>query len=541
MAISTYLLLLLTHPMEFRTLVQYSIYHDKRDITAPSEHPTTGWDRPSMRRCWELLDLTSRSFSSVIKGLEGDLARVVCLFYLVLRALDTVEDDMTLPSHVKQPILRAFHQHTLTTGWNFTDSGPNEKDREVLVDYAVVVEEIRRLPAADRDAIVSIAQKMGVGMADFAERAESYAANQEKTEKRGAWAGEAKDDGKYLLTIASYELYCHYVAGLVGEGLSLLFAASGKESPLIAHQLELSNHMGLLLQKTNITRDVREDVEDGRFFWPREIWGNPKYGKFERMEQLCEATPKLAERPSAAFKEKAALAAANGVGQEQALYVLNAQILDALRHATPSLDYLRLLRNQSTFNFCAIPATMAMATLEICFNNPKVLGGNVKIRKADAAGLIMRSTNPREVSLIFREYARRIHARVTPRDPSFTGISVACGKIEQWCEHHYPSFIQLSTAPPSAYGSPATRQAINHLDARGRTHLFYEQLETDRAQLARVEKYKADVASGKRKPVPDAGQGDVGMWELAGYVGGGIAVLIAIIFGVVWLILQIAD
>ncbi|KAJ7035080.1 squalene synthase [Mycena alexandri] len=535
MAFATYLLLLLTHPMEFRTLVQYSIYHDKRDITAPSEHPSTGWDRASMRRCWELLDLTSRSFSSVIKGLEGDLARVVCLFYLVLRALDTVEDDMTLPSHVKQPILRAFHQHTLTPGWHFTDSGPDEKDREVLVDYAVVVEELGRLPAADRDAIVSIAQKMGLGMADFAARAESYAANKEK-------AGEGEDDGKYLPTIASYELYCHYVAGLVGEGLCLLFAASGKESPIIADQLELSNHMGLLLQKTNITRDVREDVEEGRFFWPREIWGSAKYGKFERMEQLCEATPKLGERPSAAFNEKAALAAANGVGQEQALYVLSAQILDALRHAPPSLDYLRLLRNQSTFNFCAIPVTMAMATLELCFMNPKVLGGNVKIRKAEAAGLIMRSTNPREVSLIFREYARRIHARASPRDPSFIGISVACGKIEQWCEHYYPSFIQLSTAPASPYGSsPSTRQAINHLDARGRTHLFYEKLEADRVQLARVEKFKAEVASGKRKPVANAGQGDVGMWELAGYVGGGIAVLIAVIFGVVWFILQISD
>ena len=30
-----------------------------------------------------------------------------------------------------------------------------------------------------------------------------------------------------------YDLYCHYVAGLVGEGLSRLFAGSGLESPLL--------------------------------------------------------------------------------------------------------------------------------------------------------------------------------------------------------------------------------------------------------------------------------------------------------------------
>jgi farnesyl-diphosphate farnesyltransferase len=70
--------LLLTHPFEFRTLIQFWLYHEqKRDIAAQKEHPTSGWDRASMRRCWEFLDMTSRSFSAVIKELEGDLARTV--------------------------------------------------------------------------------------------------------------------------------------------------------------------------------------------------------------------------------------------------------------------------------------------------------------------------------------------------------------------------------------------------------------------------------------------------------------------------------
>ena len=41
----------------------------------------------------------------------------------------------------------------------------------------------------------------------------------------------------------------------------------------------------------------------------------------------------------------------------------------------------------------------------------------------------MRATNPREVGLIFREYARKIHAKALPTDPSFIRISVACGKV----------------------------------------------------------------------------------------------------------------
>lgn len=78
MTVMSMLTLLLTHPDEFRILVQFWLYHEqKRDISAQQEHPMSGWDRESMRRCWKFLDLTSRSFSAVIKELDGDLARTV--------------------------------------------------------------------------------------------------------------------------------------------------------------------------------------------------------------------------------------------------------------------------------------------------------------------------------------------------------------------------------------------------------------------------------------------------------------------------------
>ena len=55
---------------------------------------------------------------------------------------------------------------------------------------------------------------------------------------------------------------------------------------------------------------------------------------------------------------------------ERTTWAQSGMVLDALRHACDSLDYLRILKNQSVFNFCAIPATMAIATLELCFMNP---------------------------------------------------------------------------------------------------------------------------------------------------------------------------
>jgi farnesyl-diphosphate farnesyltransferase len=60
---------------------------------------------------------------------------------------------------------------------------------------------------------------METGMADYAHKA-------------------ATTGSIYLETIAEYDLYCHYIAGLVGEDLSRIFAASGKEAPYISARAE---------------------------------------------------------------------------------------------------------------------------------------------------------------------------------------------------------------------------------------------------------------------------------------------------------------
>jgi farnesyl-diphosphate farnesyltransferase len=44
------------------------------------------------------------------------------VFYLILRGLDTVEDDMTIPIAKKDKILREFHNYLDIPGWTFTES-----------------------------------------------------------------------------------------------------------------------------------------------------------------------------------------------------------------------------------------------------------------------------------------------------------------------------------------------------------------------------------------------------------------------------------
>lgn len=69
---------------------------------------------------------------------------------------------------------------------------------------------------------------------------------------------------------------------------------------------------------------------------------------------------------------------------------LNDMITNAMQHCCDVIDYLDqikgvfayhvlcLLLDASIFRFCAIPQTMAIATLYECYNNPDVFTGESK-------------------------------------------------------------------------------------------------------------------------------------------------------------------
>ena len=58
--------------------------------------------------------------------------------------------------------------------------------------------------------------------------------------------------------------------------------------------------------------------------------------------------------------------------------------LVTLVHAVDCLIYLSVLRDQSVFNFCAIPQVMAIATLALVYRNPAVFQRNIKIRRGES-------------------------------------------------------------------------------------------------------------------------------------------------------------
>ena len=386
----------LFHPNQLRSIVQWyvilyppaaallvvalltphrKVWHD------PVHHRDPSKESETLQECFRFLNLTSRSFASVIQELNHELLVPIALFYIVLRGLDTIEDDMTIPLDKKVPLLRNFHNTMEQDGWQFHES--KEKDRELLEKFDVVVTELKQLKKPYYDIIKDITIKMGNGMADYAEDTDKI------------------ENG--MQTIEDYELYCHYVAGLVGEGLTRLFVTSEYANAKLIERPSLTESMGQFLQKTNIIRDIREDWEDGRRWYPKEVWSK----HVDNWEQLFEASHR-----------------------EQALNCVSEMVLDALKHAEECLFYMAGMREQSVFNFVAIPQAMAIATLELVFRNPDVLEKNVKITKGDACRVMLDSTqNLFTVCELFRKYTRRIQKKNDPRDPNYLNISVRCAKV----------------------------------------------------------------------------------------------------------------
>jgi len=352
------------YPGELKAMLKIKLEGSKY---APSKEPLEDLVNTGDKEfCYTALTKVSRSFAVVIQQLPEHLKDAVCVFYLVLRALDTVEDDMRIPLQEKLPLLRSFHRKSYDPAFSMPGVGDQHDYTVLLGNYQKVSRMFLSLDPAYQEVISDICEKMGNGMADFAE--------------------------KKVNSIDDYDLYCHYVAGLVGIGLSGLFSASGVEALRLKDEKVISNSMGLFLQKTNIIRDYHEDLHADRTFWPSEVWSRyiDELDKF----QFAPSSP-------------------------QSLACLNELVTDALRHVPDCLRYLSLLTDKKVFRFCAIPQVMAIATLAKVYNNPDVFTGVVKIRKGLAAKLMLNTGNMDDVYNYFDQFSREILRKLPAYDPNY--------------------------------------------------------------------------------------------------------------------------
>ena len=87
--------------------------------------------------------------------------------------------------------------------------------------------------------------------------------------------------------------------------------------------------MGLFLQKTNIIRDIKEDYDKKRYWWPKDIVNK----HFLCIDDIFSNQAETGETTITSNH----------------ISLLNDMIMNALQHIPDSIEYLSLVKNNSNF------------------------------------------------------------------------------------------------------------------------------------------------------------------------------------------------
>ncbi|MFP2899274.1 phytoene/squalene synthase family protein [Corallococcus sp. 4LFB] len=334
--------------------------------------------------CRTQLPRVSRTFALNIPLLPEPLDLAVTVAYLLCRVADTLEDEAPGPS--RTALLEELGALVaLAPGWEAQARSFARRARLALRDEAPaaeaglvletprVLETLASLPSWVHPPIARCVRTMTGGM----------------NQMQRLHGGSGQVMG--LPDLQATFMYCYYVAGVVGEMLTGLFIAS---SPRVAWRHESltprAPAFGRALQLTNILKDVREDLDRGSCWLPR-----------DRMAAHG-LTPATLALPSL---------------RSRAVALMDELVEVARRELAVALEYsLALPREEPGLRlFCLYPLFFAVATLDAVEGNPAVLEpAPVKIRRETVEAL-MRLTQERVDS---DEALRALYARCArmPRD-----------------------------------------------------------------------------------------------------------------------------
>lgn len=311
--------------------------------------------------CYEALKKVSRSFAIVIQQLPEELKDAICIFYLVLRGLDTIEDDMQIPLEEKHALLAQFHEMIEDPNLNIPAYGDTQDYQDLMANFHRVNRVYLSLSEEFKTTIKNITAEMAEGMMKY-----------------GA---------QEIISYKDWDHYCYYVAGIVGKGLTQLFINANVDHALNENSEAWAIDMGLFLQKTNIIRDYHEDLLEGRVFWPECAWRN-KVDEIGALQQDLNLGKKA----------------------------LNELVINALEHIPNCMAYLKQIKENNTLRFCAIPQLMAIATLVEVYNNEEVFFKNVKIRRGLTAKYILEDWSHEKVVAIFVKHLNHLSQKVVLKE-----------------------------------------------------------------------------------------------------------------------------
>ena len=304
----------------------------------------------------DILQGVSRTFALTIPQLPEPLMKAVSNAYLLCRIADTIEDDPSLNLRQKKLYSDWFAslvEDNLTTD-NFASElalnlGPHTSDSERLLiqKSAAVLRITHTLSPNQRNTMFKCVKTMTDGML--------------------LYQGKETLDG--LENQSAMDLYCYYVAGVVGEMLTELFLEYGKtwNEACKNTMLEFSTSFGQGLQMTNILKDIWADRERGACWVPRDI--------FEK-ENIVLSKIKNGLDP----------------GFERCLETL---IATTFYHLENALNYTLSIpkKELGIRRFCLWALFLAILTLRKIYRNPKYIKGEtVKISRTSVKVVVFFTT-----------------------------------------------------------------------------------------------------------------------------------------------------
>ncbi len=299
---------------------------------------------------WDLLAETSRTFYLSICKLPGDVGRVLCVAYLLLRVSDFFEDSAALEATEKLRWLERWYDalggEPLSTDWSaqIAAIGATEVDVAAAQRAPMILAEFEALPEDIREPVRRHVRDSTAGMIRWINR------------------------GPYVVTEHDLDDYMHEVAGRVGYLSTEVFAWG---SPAIARRkrelMSLAREAGLALQTVNVLRGIRKDYQRGWVYIPTSYF------------QQADLNPHQMFEPAY---------------HQRALQIVNVLANKAERHLHSAIEYAQTIprSEQRVRRACLWPFLFAAATVGVSRNNPEVLFGEAKISRAQIRRIVRATT-----------------------------------------------------------------------------------------------------------------------------------------------------
>lgn len=192
-------------------------------------------DEKYSKDAMRVLKETSRTFYIPITFLKADLKYSVASAYLILRAIDEIEDHKNLSNETKFDLLMQLSELFKRPFSEEEYANILSPIKEQLPEVSIRLHEwVKACPEGSRTFMMETASEMTFGMAKWAKE---------------NWQVHTKED---------LDDYTYYVAGSVGVYLSKLWEWSYGQEP----NEELAIGFGRGLQAVNILRNQKEDIDE---------------------------------------------------------------------------------------------------------------------------------------------------------------------------------------------------------------------------------------------------------------------------------------